>query len=155
MESELGLVPAGWEVRPIGNVVETVGGGTPSTKNSDYWDDSNIVWFSPSDLTAAGTMFVSDSDKKINALGLQKSSAKLFPPYSVMMTSRATIGVTAINTQTACTNQGFITCLPNEALSEWYGWTDKEGQARSVGRDSPDAGNRRNDPDRNWGLGPE
>jgi type I restriction enzyme S subunit len=57
-------------------------------------------------------------------LGLKKSSAKLFPAYSVMMTSRATIGVVSINTQPACTNQGFITCIPNEQLSMYliYYW---------------------------------
>lgn len=124
VESELGPVPTGWEIRPIGEVVETMGGGTPSTKNDEFWNDGDVVWFSPSDLTAAGTMFISNSRKKISELGLQKSSAKLFPPYSVMMTSRATIGVTAINTRTACTNQGFITCIPNEALSAYqiYFW---------------------------------
>jgi type I restriction enzyme S subunit len=65
-----------------------------------------------------------ESGTKINELGLHKSSAKLFPPFSVMMTSRATLGVIAINTTPACTNQGFITCLPNERfplylLSNW------------------------------------
>lgn len=48
----------------------------------------------------------------------------MFPAYSVMMTSRATIGVVAINTLPACTNQGFITCVPNEKLSSYqiYFW---------------------------------
>src|SRR5262249_19305906 len=40
-----------------------------------------------------------------------------FPPYSVMMTSRATLGVLAINKTAACTNQGFITCIPNERIT--------------------------------------
>lgn len=53
------------------------------------------------------------SSSKITSLGLRKSSARLFPPFSVMMTSRATIGAIAINTREACTNQGFITCIPN------------------------------------------
>jgi type I restriction enzyme S subunit len=69
-------------------------------------------------------MFIADSEKKITALGLQKSSARMFPAYSVMMTSRATIGVVAINTKPACTNQGFITCIPNDQLSAYqiYFW---------------------------------
>jgi len=48
----------------------------------------------------------------------------MFPPYSVMMTSRATVGVVSINTGSACTNQGFITCIPNEMLSAYnlYFW---------------------------------
>jgi type I restriction enzyme S subunit len=120
VESELGPVPEGWEVRPIGEIIGVLGGGTPSKKESGYWENGEITWFTPSDLTKAGTMFIAESSNQINSLGLQKSSAKLFPPYSVMMTSRATIGVTAFNTTEACTNQGFITCIPNEQLSAYY-----------------------------------
>jgi type I restriction enzyme S subunit len=124
VDSPLGPIPEGWEVHPIGDVVETLGGGTPSTKSAEFWEDGDVIWFTPSDLTAAGTMFIADSAKKITRLGLQKSSARLFPPYSVMMTSRATIGVVAINTKEACTNQGFITCIPNERVSAYqiYFW---------------------------------
>jgi len=120
MESAVGLVPEGWEVKQIGEVIDTLGGGTPSTKEPELWEHGDVIWFTPSDLTAADAMFIEDSGKKISRLGLQKSSARLFPPYSVMMTSRATIGVTAINTKEACTNQGFITCVPNERLSAYH-----------------------------------
>ncbi|MGB3510564.1 MAG: restriction endonuclease subunit S [Microcoleaceae cyanobacterium] len=59
--------------------------------------------------------------------GLKKSSAKMFPADSVMMTSRATIGVKSINTQTTSTNQGFITCIPNDKLSAYqiYFWIEE------------------------------
>ncbi|MBN1579452.1 MAG: restriction endonuclease subunit S, partial [Anaerolineae bacterium] len=124
VESELGLVPAGWEVKPIGQAIDTLGGGTPSKKRPEYWESGNITWYVPSDLTSADTMFISDSGRKINELGLKKSSAKMFPAYSVMLTSRATVGVVSINTTPACTNQGFITCVPNERLSAYllYFW---------------------------------
>ncbi|MEG3954806.1 restriction endonuclease subunit S [Microcoleus sp. herbarium2] len=108
----------------MGEIINTVGGGTPSTTKPEYWDDGDIIWYVPKNLTAANTMFIADSEKKITALGLQKSSARMFPAYSVMMTSRATIGVVAMNTKLACTNQGFITCIPNEQLSAYqiYFW---------------------------------
>ncbi len=124
VDSPLGQIPEGWEVKSIGEVVETLGGSTPSTKIPAFWDEGDVIWFTPSDLTAAGTMFITDSGKMITRLGLEKSSARLFPSYSVMMTSRATIGVVAINTKEACTNQGFITCIPNEWLSTYqlYFW---------------------------------
>ncbi len=124
VESDSGLVPDGWLLKAIGDVIDTLGGGTPSTKHPEYWDGGEIIWFSPSDLTAAGSMFVWDSAKRITELGLKQSSARLFPANSVMMTSRATIGEIAINTRPACTNQGFITCVPNESLSvyEIYFW---------------------------------
>lgn len=130
VDSELGLIPEGWEVKELGKVVKTIGGGTPSTKVNEYWENGDIIWFSPTDLTKSNTIFVIDSSKRITELGLKKSSAKIFPAYSVMMTSRATIGVVAINTKPASTNQGFITCIPNDLLSAYqiYYWiiTNKE-----------------------------
>jgi type I restriction enzyme S subunit len=117
VDSALGRIPKGWHARPIGEIVQTMGGGTPSTKSPEFWQDGDVIWFTPSDLTASGTMFISDSAKKVTRLGLERSSARLFPAYSVMMTSRATIGVTSINTKEACTNQGFIICIPNERIS--------------------------------------
>jgi len=112
--------PEGWEIKKIQDAFETLGGGTPSTKEVAYWQDGEINWFSPTDLTSADAMFIGPSEKKITRLGLEKSAAKLFPPYSVMMTSRATIGVVSINTTEACTNQGFITCIPNDRVSAFH-----------------------------------
>ena len=113
-ESELGQVPESWEVKTVSDVFEVVGGGTPSKKEPEYWEGGAINWFSPTDLTRAGTSFMDRSGFQITDLGLSKSSARLFPARSVMMTSRATIGAIAINTTEACTNQGFITCIPSE-----------------------------------------
>jgi type I restriction enzyme S subunit len=124
VESELGLVPEGWKVKTVEETFEISGGGTPSTKVPEYWESGTINWYSPVDLTASGTMFMEYSGNQINELGLKKSSAKIFPPYSVLMTSRATLGVISINTTDACTNQGFITCIPNEQfpLYTLYHW---------------------------------
>ena len=117
VDSELGPIPEGWTVRLIGDVVQILGGGTPSTAEPSYWESGDVIWYSPSDLTAAGAMFVSDSSKHITRTGLERSSARLFPANSVMMTSRATIGVVAINRKPASTNQGFITCVPCGSVS--------------------------------------
>ena len=114
--SPLGDIPQGWEVKIVEDSFEISGGGTPSRKESSYWDEGTVQWFAPSDLTVAGTMFMDDSPEHITTRGLAESSARLFPAFSVMMTSRATIGSIAINTHEACTNQGFITCLPNERV---------------------------------------
>ena len=130
--SELGEIPEGWEVKPIGACIEILGGGTPSKQKPEFWeiDDAVVNWFTPSDLTAAKSMFVSKSGAQITQLGLAKSSAKLFPAYSVMMTSRATIGVIAINTKPASTNQGFIVCMPTERLGPYflYFWLEENMQ---------------------------
>ena len=118
--SPLGDIPQGWEVKTVADSFEISGGGTPSRKEEKYWDGGTIQWFSPSNLTGAGTMFMDDSTDHITELGLAKSSARLFPARSVMLTSRATIGAIAINTHEACTNQGFITCLPNERVPLYF-----------------------------------
>jgi type I restriction enzyme S subunit len=122
--SELGDIPEGWKFSAIGDEVETVGGGTPLTTELSYWENGDIPWYSPTDLTKAKTLFSIDSEKKITKLGLQKSSARLFPKYSLLLTSRATIGELTINTKEACTNQGFITIIPNTKFSVYflYGW---------------------------------
>ncbi len=118
--SPLGPIPKGWEVKTVAESFDISGGGTPPRKEPEYWEGGTIQWFSPSDLTAASSMFMDDSGERITDVGLAKSSARLFPARSVMLTSRATIGAIAINTHEACTNQGFITCLPNECVPLFF-----------------------------------
>lgn len=118
--SPLGEIPQGWEVKTVGESFVISGGGTPSRKEEAFWKGGTIQWYSPSDLTGAGTMFMDDSSDHITERGLAQSSARMFPARSVMLTSRATIGAIAINTEPACTNQGFITCLPNERVPLYF-----------------------------------
>lgn len=120
VDSELGPIPEGWEVERVGEAMEAVGGGTPSKTVDEYWKEGTVQWFTPTDLTRSASPFAFQSGAQITDLGLKKSSAKLFPPDSVMMTSRATIGAISISTTEAATNQGFITCLPSELLSSSY-----------------------------------
>lgn len=113
-------IPEGWEVKTVEEAFEYTGGGTPSTNISAYWEEGNINWYSPTDITANNSYFIFESKGKITELGLKESSAKLFPAYSIMLTSRATIGELGINVNPSCTNQGFITCIPNEKLPIYY-----------------------------------
>ena len=118
--SPLGEIPQGWEVKTVADAFVISGGGTPSRKEDEFWEGGTIQWYSPSDLTGAGTMFMDDSNDHITERGLAQSSARMFPARSVMLTSRATIGAIAINTHPACTNQGFITCLPNDHVPLFF-----------------------------------
>lgn len=118
--SELGEIPEGWEVGTIDKEVDILGGGTPSTKEPLFWKNGDIDWYSPTDLTRGKALFSQASERKISEKGLLNSSAKLFPPYCIMMTSRATIGEISINTTPASTNQGFITLVPNTRLPLSY-----------------------------------
>ncbi len=113
-------IPKGWVEQLVSESFDVCGGGTPSKEVAEYWENGEINWFTPSDLTSRSTLFIEESELKCNDIGLNKSSAKIFPAYSVMMTSRATIGVLSINTTEACTNQGFITCRPNKEFPLCY-----------------------------------
>lgn len=120
IDSELGSIPQGWKVCRTDEVIESVGGGTPSRKIDEYWLNGSVQWYTPSDLTRSMSSFAFNSADKITELGLKKSSAKLFPAGSVMLTSRATIGEVSIAVSEASTNQGFITCIPSENLTTNY-----------------------------------
>lgn len=113
-------LPDGWRKSKIGDELETLGGGTPSTGIEDFWIDGDIPWFSPTDITNNNSVFIFNSANRITKAGLNKSSARLFPANCLMMTSRATVGKLAINTKEATTNQGFITLIPTNELSVYY-----------------------------------
>ena len=116
VDSSLGRIPVGWKIQTVAQTIEIIGGGTPSRAVEEYWSEGDVNWYTPSDLTSAKAVFMNSSSEKITRLGLAKSSARMFPPNCVMMTSRATIGVVAINTSDATTNQGFIIMKPNDLL---------------------------------------
>lgn len=99
------------------DVADIVGGGTPSTKKAEYWN-GNINWFSPAEI--GNQIFVNRSRKRITELGLMKSSAKILPVGTILFTSRAGIGNTAILTRNACTNQGFQSIVPNSHKLDSY-----------------------------------
>ena len=109
-------VPEGWERKRIGDVSDCVGGGTPSTSVSNFWEDGDVTWVTPTDVTRNAHFVLLDSDKRITGAGLQNSSAKLVPPHAVLMTSRASVGFFAIAGREVCTNQGFISIVPHESI---------------------------------------
>jgi len=124
IESEAGLVPVGWAVGTVGDFLDVIGGGTPSKTQDEYWSDGTIDWYTPSDLTRSCARFTHGSANRITTLGVAKSSAKSFPQGSVLMTSRATLGVLAIASHAATCNQGFIVLppvddVPPTFLREW------------------------------------
>jgi type I restriction enzyme S subunit len=126
VDSELGRIPESWSITQVAEVFDPIGGGTPSRKRSEYWELGDIPWFTPSDLTRARRQFLVASQAHITSLGLSRSNARAFPSGSVMMTSRATLGVLAVATRTSTCNQGFIVIPPAGGLSPQfiYEWLD-------------------------------
>ncbi|NQU63796.1 MAG: restriction endonuclease subunit S [SAR324 cluster bacterium] len=105
-------IPDGWEQLTIDDVSVTIGGGTPSTKVPEYWENGDITWFVPKDLTGNNSLILLDSEKKITEAGLKKSSAKMLPAETILMSSRASIGFFGLHEYPCCTNQGFISVIP-------------------------------------------
>lgn len=107
-----------WEQRKLNEVSEIIGGGTPSTNNSDYWD-GDIDWYAPAELN--GQIYADGSERKITKLGLEKSSAKILPAHkTILFTSRAGIGKTAILRHPGATNQGFQSMVLGDDANSYF-----------------------------------
>ena len=114
-----------WEQRKLGDVATIVGGGTPSTNNDAYWD-GEIDWYSPAEL--GERVYADRSVRRITQAGYDSCSATLLPAgKTILFTSRAGIGNTAILRRSACTNQGFQSLVVNDDIDVYfvYSMTDR------------------------------
>ncbi|MCB9737707.1 MAG: restriction endonuclease subunit S [Deltaproteobacteria bacterium] len=95
VESELGPIPRGWEVKPVSEIVTLIGGGTPKKSVAEYWG-GDIPWFSVRDAPAPGDVFVLDTEAHITEAGLAGSSARLVEPWTTIISARGTVGKLAV-----------------------------------------------------------
>ena len=93
-----------WETKSINDLAVVIGGGTPDTTVKSYWD-GEIQWFTPSEI--GKNKYVDSSLRTITEVGLNNSSAKLLPPNTILLSSRATIGECSLSLRECATNQGF------------------------------------------------
>lgn len=107
VESELGLIPKGWRIGKLGDIVDVKGGGTPSTKINEYWN-GDINWATPKDLSNLKSLILLNTERKITEQGLSKISSGLLRENTVLLSSRAPIGYLALNKIPVAINQGFI-----------------------------------------------
>ena len=106
-----------WKSCKLGAIVVVVGGGTPDTNNHKYWN-GDIQWFTPSEI--GRDKYVTNSLRTISEEGLNKSSAKLLPIGTILLSSRATVGECSINKVECTTNQGFQSLIPKEYFSKEF-----------------------------------
>ena len=106
-------IPRNWTSKRLYDIGKIFSGGTPCTKNLEYWN-GEIFWATPTDITKLKTNYIINTAKTITKEGLKNSSAKLLPVNSILLTTRATIGASAITHVPISTNQGFqnIVCKP-------------------------------------------
>ena len=119
-ESEIGLVPRGWHVKSIGDAVECMGGGTPNTKDPNYWEPAEHAWTTPKDLSGQLSPVLLSTERKLSTLGLAKVSSGLLPSGTLLLSSRAPIGYLAIAQVPIAVNQGYIAIPPGGELPPLY-----------------------------------
>ena len=112
-------VKNGWPTKTLDQVCEIINGGTPKTGVREYWD-GNHLWITPAEMGKRLSPHVSDTERKITDLGLRNSSARMLPPNSVILSSRAPIGHLVINTEPMATNQGCKGLIPGSQLQHKF-----------------------------------
>ena len=120
VDSDIGPVPEGWEVKGIGDVVTTKGGGTPSTKNPEYWDGGEHCWATPKDMSRLSHPVLLDTERRITAAGVNSISSGMLPVGTVLMSSRAPVGYLGIARVPTAINQGFIAMVCDGPLPPTY-----------------------------------
>jgi type I restriction enzyme S subunit len=119
-ESPLGHIPKGWEVKPVGEVVDCVGGGTPSTSDPKYWEGGTYHWTTPKDFSSLQAPILLDTERRLTDAGVAKISSGLLPAGTLLMSSRAPVGYLAISAIPVAINQGFIAMKCNEQASNYF-----------------------------------
>ncbi len=138
VDSELGEIPEGWTWSDIGSQIKVLGGGTPSTKNPEYWDEGSIYWATPKDLSGNKSKVILGTDRKITEAGLASITSELLPTDTVLLSSRAPVGYLALTKAPMAINQGFIAMKCDELLTpefvlHWAMFSMPEIQQRASG----------------------
>lgn len=103
---------------PLGDVVATTSGGTPSRKHDEYYSDSSICWVKSKELLGN---YIHETEEHINDLAIKKSSAKLLPEHSVLIAMYgATVGAYGIISKPMTCNQAICALLCNENYPYTY-----------------------------------
>ena len=112
-------IPEGWNVVNLIDFAEIKNGATPSTATPlNYGGD--IIWITPKDLSDQQSKFVYRGERNISQLGYDSCSTNLLPANSVLLSSRAPIGLVSIAKAELCTNQGFKNLVPHDANNSLY-----------------------------------
>ena len=120
VDSELGEIPEGWEIMPIGELAEVVGGSTPKTERPEYWEGGTHHWVTPKDLSVLSMPVLLDTERKITDAGLAQISSGLLPKGTILLSSRAPIGYLAVAEVPVAVNQGFIAMKPRRSTSNLF-----------------------------------
>jgi type I restriction enzyme S subunit len=119
-ESELGEIPDGWGVKPIGDLAKIVGGTTPSTTRPEFWERGTHAWATPKDLAGLSDPVLLETVRRVTDAGLSQVGSGLLPEGTILLSSRAPIGYLAIAQIPVAINQGFIAMAPKLGISNLF-----------------------------------
>ncbi|MCY3792364.1 MAG: restriction endonuclease subunit S, partial [Gemmatimonadetes bacterium] len=105
---------AKWRDTTLGDIAEIVSGATPKTSVEQYWG-GGVPWVTPTDLSGLGGMYIDSTARTLTTAGLKSCASSILPAHSVLLSSRAPIGLVAINTVPMATNQGFKSLVPDHS----------------------------------------
>ncbi|MGH1978391.1 restriction endonuclease subunit S [Rothia sp. L_38] len=108
-----------WPTKPLGEVATVVSGATPKTSNEEFWG-GDINWITPAEVSKLDGIYIGKTERTLTEAGLASCSAQILPAGSVLLSSRAPIGLVAINTVPLATNQGFKSLIPGPELDPLY-----------------------------------
>lgn len=114
-------IPKRWQVVPLSKMIRLIGGGTPKRSEPSYWGGT-IPWFSVKDVPNDGDVWVVDTDEKITAAGLQKSSTKLLRKGTTIISARGTVGKLALVGQEMAMNQSCYGVVGTDGVGDFFNY---------------------------------
>ena len=109
-----------WKELKISDIGTVIGGATPSTKKSENYENGDIPWITPKDLSTFNERYIKRGERNITRIGLDSCSTHMLPKNTVLFSSRAPIGYVAIAANELCTNQGFKSIIPNTNINPLF-----------------------------------
>lgn len=103
----------------LGNIAKVVSGSTPKTNIEKYWN-GDIPWVTPKEISQVQSTYLNETERKLTREGFKSCSTSIIPKGNILFTSRAPIGLIAINNIDVCTNQGFKSVILNDGYSSLY-----------------------------------
>ncbi|MEN3016386.1 MAG: restriction endonuclease subunit S [Candidatus Methanosuratincola petrocarbonis] len=123
-QTPIGTIPKEWEVNKVSDLFDVLTGTTPSTRQSEYWNEGTVNWLTPTDLSKLnGKIHIKNSERKITERALQETNLTLMPKGSIIISTRAPVGYVAVLEEPTAFNQGCKGLIPkkhNGILSEFY-----------------------------------
>jgi len=116
IDSELGPIPEGWEVKGLLEIVDLLTGGTPKTKVEEYWN-GDIKWISAKDLGNSGSIYTIQTERTITLKGIEKSAAKVLPEDSTVIVARGSVGKMGMLANAMAINQSCFGLYPKNEYS--------------------------------------